>query len=125
MLREHNVELDSGQTNGAPCEKGSLERCLATRSRVTHRNHPAEVPDALPRRPEHALYAGCLDRVVGSKAVSCRLDVLQERWRPAVKCMRGALREGELSTGRDEIDNDDGLDFEVQCGPNAEREKGQ
>ena len=47
------------------------------------------------------------------------LYVVQERGGTTVKGVGGAVREGEVAPRRDEVDDDDGLDFEVQSCPDS------
>jgi hypothetical protein len=96
-----------------------LERCPRPGSGVPHRDHPAQVANTFPRRPQHALHPRRFDRILGTEPFRRVLDVVQERGGTTVKGVGGAVREGEVAPGRDEVDDDDGLDFEVQRGPDS------
>lgn len=96
-----------------------LERCPRPGSRVSHRDHPSQVPNTFPRRPQDPVYPSRFNRIFSTESLRRVLNVAQERGGTTIKGVSGAVREGEVAPGRDEVDDDDGLDFEVQSGPDA------
>lgn len=114
------VGLEPGRRRGR--EPDALERRFDARPRVPHRHDMPKVAHGLPRVLEDPLDARRLDGEPCADAAGRSPDVVEERRRRARERVSRALAEGEVETGRDEVDDNDGTELEVRGGPQSARD---